>query len=68
MKSPCTRDCPRRSAECHCEGNCPEWDRYVKEHAEEAKEIRKAIVRRGEFITYAKERSRKHKKRKHHER
>ena len=36
MKCPCTKDCPRRSAECH--SVCPEWLAYEQERNQQYKE------------------------------
>ena len=30
IKSPCRKDCPNRTANCHFEGNCKEYDDYRK--------------------------------------
>lgn len=32
-KPPCTRECPRRSFDCHNREVCPDWGRYEDELA-----------------------------------
>ena len=31
--SPCTPECPKRSAECHFKGNCPEYEEWQIKYA-----------------------------------
>lgn len=48
--SPCKRDCPNRSAECH--GNCEDYKVFELIHSIETQNRRKEIEGRGEVEDY----------------
>lgn len=39
--SPCKPDCPRRSAVCHCAGNCPEYEAWKAGYVETLKAVKR---------------------------
>lgn len=53
--SPCDRECPKRSSDCHGKGKCPDYDIYVEaQKAKRKARFDDSIWTRGKDITKGK--------------